>query len=359
MIVRNIIKTDNILTVSPNDYLSSALSKLTTSHDAAFVFSDEKQFLGVINPYFSVIKTSYPGNAKVMHCMTHPPKVYLNYKAGKVAQLLTESKVHYLPVYDDKEVFAGIISARRLLTSFRDSPIFNIPLNQLLQSKQRVVTILEEDSLSKALNLFKSSKLSKLVVVDKEGRLKGVLSYYDLISYLIAPKSKERRGEKEGTKDHFQSLQVKRLCKTYVLTLTPENTMTEALGLILDKKIGSVIVVDHKRIPLIVVTTTEFLKMLRKDGLAKPVELTTKHISNENRPVLGGFFNSISVMIKKIPGLAGAKIVVKEEKNNKLFQVFLSLFPNRGKSEVIKIEGKDLRQVFVDVKNKVKRRFVV
>src|SRR3989338_2991380 len=95
-----ILKTDDIIRVSPQENLSSALSKLTTSHDAAFVFANE-EFKGIVNPYYDLIKSSYPGNAKVEHCMFHPPKIKENFPLSKVVELLIDSKIHYLPVFDD------------------------------------------------------------------------------------------------------------------------------------------------------------------------------------------------------------------------------------------------------------------
>ena len=69
------VKTKNIIKISLEDSLSSALSHLSSSHDAAFIFDDKKKFVGVINPYHALIHASYPGNAKVAHCLFHPQEL--------------------------------------------------------------------------------------------------------------------------------------------------------------------------------------------------------------------------------------------------------------------------------------------
>src|SRR3989344_5586915 len=107
--LKDIIKTDRIIKISPDETLSQAVSQLRTSHDAAFIFDSENKLMGVINPYYSLIKSSYPGNSKVKHCLYHPPKLYINYPITKVAELFIESKIHYLPVFSDKDQFLGII----------------------------------------------------------------------------------------------------------------------------------------------------------------------------------------------------------------------------------------------------------
>ena len=40
------VKTKNIIKISLDDSLSSALSHLSSSHDAAFIFDDKKKFVG-------------------------------------------------------------------------------------------------------------------------------------------------------------------------------------------------------------------------------------------------------------------------------------------------------------------------
>ena len=248
----NILKENDIIKVSPKDNLSRVLAKLSTSHDAAFVFDDEDKYLGVVSPYFTMIKTSLPANAKIEHCLTHPAKVYLNYPLSKVCQLFIESKIHYLPVFDKEEKFLGIISARRILSYFKDLSIFKVGIEKIINRRwQGVVTVYDDDTIAQAINLFKSKKISKLIVVNHERKLKGVLSYYDLIKLMISPKY-------SGS---FHTNRVKNFSKSYVLTLSKENHLIEAINLIINKKIGSVIITDKERRPIGIITTRDILRL--------------------------------------------------------------------------------------------------
>src|SRR5215213_6955802 len=135
MRVINFLKTNNIIEASPEHTLSNSLAHLKSSHDSAFVFdpTNKKKLLGVINPYYSVIKNSYPGNAKVEHSLFHPPHLKTNFPVSKVAQLLIESKLHYLPVFDNEDKFTGIVSARNLLAHLQDSDLFNVKVADYLK----------------------------------------------------------------------------------------------------------------------------------------------------------------------------------------------------------------------------------
>lgn len=348
MTPQDFIKTENIIKIGPSETLSSALSKLGTAHDAAFVFSQEykNELLGVISPYYCLIKSSYPGNAKVEHCLFHPPKIKFDYPIQKVAQLLIESKVHYLPVYNDQDNFMGIMSARRLLTKFADSILFKIKIGRILEEKNRqLITVFEDDNISTALNIFKKTKVSKLIVVGHDSKLKGILSYYDLIHYLISPKSSAHKGEREGNKVNFYHLKVKNFAKTYVLTLSQEDELAKALHLILDKKIGSVVVVNKTKYPTGIITTRDLLRLLIKKINGQKFEVLSRNLSTKSRHIVDGFFYHFSNVLRKIPHLARAKLFVKEEKRGGLFEVILSLIPQKGNPKVIKKEGKNLTHV--------------
>ncbi len=344
-----IIKTNDIIKISPSENLSSALAKLTTSHDAAFVFDDDNKFEGVVNPYHDLIKSSYPGNAKVEHCLFHPPKVKKNFSLPKVIELLIESKIHYLPVFDEREGFLGIISARRILSCYMDSPLFHIKISEFLKKKNRsLVTVNEDDPLTIAIRIFKETKISKLIVVSKEARLKGILTYYDIISYLIAPKEGARKGE--HNKFSFHHLRVKNFAKSYVLTLTPDHLLSEALHLILAKKIGSVVIVDDKRHPMGIITTRDLLRFLTRQEKEKEIQIIGKNLSQKSRQIVGGFFYYLSTMMKKTPEAKNAKLIVAEEKHGGLFKVILALFPKKGEPKYIHKEGHDLSKILHKIK---------
>jgi CBS domain-containing protein len=352
MKIHNILKTDGIVKVAPSDTLSFALNKLGSAHDAAFVFSHDGKYMGVINPYYCVIKTSSPANAKVEHALYHAPRIKMKFPISKVAQLMIESKIHHLPVFDDKEEFVGIVTARGLLKALENLDIFTSTIAQLINRKKlHLITAFEDDSLALALQKFKQYKVSKLVVVNKEMRLKGILSYYDLISYLASPKKREKQ-DRAGDKVGLQSKSVRHFLKTYVLTLNSNDYLRDALHLILEKKIGSVVIVDANTKPVNIITTKDLLSIFVRESSKEKIEVTSKNLSPESRKKLGGFFDHLRLGLKKTPDVEHAKILVQEEKGGGLFKVVLSLIPKRGQAKVIKEEGKNLNKVFNKVKKK-------
>ncbi len=352
MKAQKVLQTEGIITSMPDEPLTSALSKLTSSHDASFVFNDQKKYLGLINPYYSVIKTSHPSNAKVEHCLFHAPHVKLQHSTGKIAQMMIESKIHYLPVFDDQEKFLGMVTARKLLSVFESSDIFTVLIKDIVQDKKRPLVVIQEDeTIGHALQVFKNTKVSKLVVINPAGKLRGILSYYDLVSFLISPKKRERGGPAED-KTTLQSKRVKNFMKSFVLTLSLGDYARDALHLIMEKKIGSIVIVDEKNRPISIITTRDLLKLLIFEKNNNKLEASSQNLSLKSSIIVKNFFERMKKKLRGEREVEKAKIFVKEEKNGGLFKVVMSLIPKAGNPKVIVEEGKNLEHVLQKVKKK-------
>lgn len=346
-----LMQTDGIIYASPEDILSKVLSRLPSSHSTAFIFDKDKKYMGVINPYYSVIKSSHPSNIKIEHCLFHAPHIKMQHTAGKIAEMMIQSKIHYLPVFDDQEKFIGMVSARNMLRTYEPHSVFTTRISDMIRIKKRpLITVQEEETIGQALHLFKVTKLSKLVVINKEGRLKGVLSYYDLISFLIAPKKKER-GALNTDKSTLQTKRVKHFLKSYVLTLSPHDFARDALHLVLEKRIGSIVIIDKYSKPIDILTTKDLLSLLIHEPVVAKMEMSTQNLSLKSSLITKGFFERLKDRILRKKDISQAKLFVKEEKQGNLFKVVLSLLPKKGQPKVAVEEGRDLEDVLQKVKN--------
>lgn len=248
----------------------------------------------------------------------------------------------------------GITSARRLLTLYQEHQIFKVPISEILKTKnQPLLTIYETDTISTALQIFKSRKISKLIMINRDMRLKGVLTYYDLISNLVAPKHKAHKGDREGgVKLSFQNQPVRNFAKTLLLTLTSNHLMSEALKLILDKQIGSVMVVDENKNPIGVITTRDFLSALLRGKKEKKIEITGKDLSDNSQHILSDFIFKLRHWARHLPNVETVKLFVREEKDGGVFNAMLSLVPKKGIPTIIKREGKNLQKILRSIKIK-------
>ncbi len=354
--VKDLLKKNDIIRVTPEDTLSQALGQLSSSHDAAFVMDEQDNFLGVINPYYALIQSSaYDGDTKTENCLHHPPRIYEDDTVGRIAKMMWESRIHYLPVFNEQEQFVGITSARRLLRLMRDS-VDRIYLKGMLESKSTPFqTVKGDDTIAHALSLFKEHKISKLVVLDNRGKLDGILSYYDLVPYMIAPGKRKKGGRGSDETNTFRNAKVKNYMQKTLQILTQDKTAADAIDMILEKGGGSVIIVDETEHPLGIITTRNLLTILHMQEDQKPVQLTTKNFNEAHISVVTELVDYVFDHIQKDDKIRSAEVIAEEEKKGVLFRIAIHIIPVKGKMIVYEREGKDLPGMLRELKGLVRQ----
>lgn len=348
MIVQDVLKKTGIITAHPDDTLGSAVSKLHSSHDAAFIFDDSNTFMGVINPYHCLFKnTRKQGESLVKNCLYHPPKLQLDDDLSRVVALMRDSRMHYLPVMDSKGVFLGTVSARRILREAIADPVYQISVQEALQQKGRpLVSVYGDDMVSKIKNLFDEEHVSKLVVINREMKLEGILSYYDLIPHMIAPVEKEEADFiRIDNEDEFAHLKVETVMQHRVHTRKPDDTVEQIAQDIIKREIGCVVIMNRQGFPVGIITIRDLLLRLTADEPSQFIDLSTNDVSEANMKILMDYGPKLERWVSKMRDVRRAHMLVKEEKNGGLFKVSLSVTPVKGKTIVYTEEDKTLLKV--------------
>lgn len=351
MKVQDILKTSQILKAHMEDNLSSALSKVSSAHDAVFVFDDADVYQGVINPYYVLVKSTYPWDTKLKNCLFHPPKIHLTDPFDETVRLMVESKLHYLPVFDDKEQFVGITSARKLLSQLANMSLFHITIRKFLEQKEKPLVVMNKnETIAKALEVFRDHEVSKIVMIDDHFAVQGIFTYYDLVSALKGPKTREHYTEGVEEVVPARNEPIMPYIHRKVDTLKVTHYLEDALKIILQGDIGGVVIVDEEMHAVGIVTVRDFMNFLKQEEVSKYVELTTQNLSPENAAALADYLPVLNRWINKITDLVSARLIVREEKNGGLFKVTLHLLPDKGNPLVIEEENHNLLEVLKKVK---------
>ncbi len=257
--VIDILKTEGIIRFQTSQTLSQALASLTTSHDAAFVFDDDNEFVGVVSPYYLFSNRSYKAESKLKSCVKMPPKLQAQMSLSKAARAMIESKIHYLPVVDDKGNFIGIATIRRLLEAVIARHILNN--DRIIFSQRPLITTTADMTLSQAISLMAREKIARLPIVNAENRLIGIITQYDLrgiVKNTETPGKQDRRGEKHSRLDQ----PISQYMITLVKTVNQVPTFVQAVNIMNDQGIGSLIVVDRQNHPISIITKKDLLQTI-------------------------------------------------------------------------------------------------
>lgn len=122
---------------------------------------------------------------------------------------------------------------------------------------KEVVTLERNEKLSVADDVMRLGRIRHLPVVDDEQNLAGIVSQRDLFHSGLLRALGYGSHAKERALD---LLVLKEAMKTEVVTVTPSAPLAEAAKLMLERKIGCLVVVEGKKI-VGILTESDFVKL--------------------------------------------------------------------------------------------------
>ena len=104
-----------------------------------------------------------------------PVTIDVNQTVGDALKLMAENHIGGIPVVDSSSKLIGIVTNRDL--RFEDNPA--TPIKDVMTS-ENLITIDHGDDIPRAIEVLHKYKVEKLPVVDKNGRLVGLITYKDI-----------------------------------------------------------------------------------------------------------------------------------------------------------------------------------
>ncbi len=123
-----------------------------------------------------------------------PITLDVNATVGDAEKIMREFKIGGIPIIDSDKMLIGIITNRDL----RFQKDMQVPVRDIM-TKENLITAQVGIDLSKAEGILQEYKIEKLPIVDKDGRLSGLVTYKDIL------KKKDRP---DACKDEYGRLRV-------------------------------------------------------------------------------------------------------------------------------------------------------
>lgn len=192
------VVTTTVLTnrISLNIPLVSAAMDTVTESELAIAMALEGG-LGFIHKNMSIerqaiqvrkVKRSQSG------LILDPITLVVDSTAGDAVKIMKEYKIGGIPVIDGSGKLVGIITNRDL----RFQKDMSMPVSEIM-TKDKLVSAVDEITLDEAEEILQLHKIEKLPIVNKDGKLTGLITYKDIL------KNKDRPN---ACKDAFGRLRV-------------------------------------------------------------------------------------------------------------------------------------------------------
>jgi len=244
---------------SPNETVSSLIGVLRELESyEAIVEYDSRVDLVTLDNLLSVVN---PNSTSIKNVSSSSIPIPSEASLLTAADIMATNRVWALIVKLGKEVL-GTVSQKDIVKVMPAYSILsNTSCGELVGEPAKTLNI--NDKISTARKVMQKSRVSCLIVVDDDDRLRGVITARELVLNLLQPGESRTRGERGGEAIRLWNLPVRSIMDENPLVFSSDDPASRALnGFKRSNKLACVIV-DNSR-PIGLITHMELISMLLK-----------------------------------------------------------------------------------------------
>lgn len=280
---------DNVQRSDDKKTLGSALSQVSSSHAAVFIYNEFNEFQGLVSPYKAIYSSNYPHTTHVSSILFVPPKIDETTKVYDVAKHMVATKVYMLPVFSgeemkgvvySKDLMVEVIKNKESLTFIKDNVQTHSPITAPVTSL-----------VNEVFNELKEKGVSRIVLVDDKGVLAGIVTRGDLMESVMKPTEKVRvanegtragRNSFGGEKKSRKEEPVRKFYSAGVFTLPDSTPIEQVVARLVESLHNSVVLVNKQNVPTGFLSTRDVLQAI---ALMRPKELVPIQIKKPSKAV--------------------------------------------------------------------------
>ena len=325
----------------PEETLASALAMIKSSHDAVFVFDKNKNFLGLIAPYYALFTKRCPHTCKVKTIMIYPPKIIKTTPIFEIADFMVSTRIYNLPVFARNNQIIGVITAKNLMKETLENKNNFRKINQNIEI-EKASTAEEESTVGDIYKLLRQKGTTRIVIINKKGKLISIISRRDIEEALMKPTQRQRfSGKSSNISDYaFNQESITRFDKpiskfytSNVLTAPKESDLAKTLQKLINSNKNSLVLVDKNNFPSGIISNRIILKAIAKLKTKKEIPIifrkpTEKATDYEMDKILD-LLQKFGQKMDKISPVKQIRINFKKSRNPKggiiLFDISLQI----------------------------------
>lgn len=297
MFVKDIMSKD-IVSLSPDEPVSKFISLMERLHiHEVLIIDNAKRLLGVAD-YKSLVTTGItdPTSIRLKKLVQPLPQLISpEDDISDAADLIFKTGFRAVPVVKNKKV-VGIVSVFDIINNIIKTKQFRQTGAEALMSP--VLTVTKDDDIGKARVLMRERNLSRLPVVNSDGKLIGVVAVFDLLK---AIKPRERMGwySMAAEKKRIMGISVSTVMNCDPITTDRSASLNEIGNLMTKYKTSGIIITDDSK-PIGIITLKDLLEVYIAGMQQKGVYYQIIGIENEDEFILDTVDRMIRDTIQKL-----------------------------------------------------------
>ena len=289
---------------APEDNLSEVLGKMKRHgvHEVPVV--QKKKLVGIVSYNTLAKRRSLPMSTKVERIMVAPPRIGETDSVPEVAEMMMSTGSRGIPVTSKRKLI-GFISRIDLIESVRGMKMLSeVDVSSIMSHSPQCV--LETHTLHDARALMKDLDERSVPVCESSGHLIGVVGIRDLADYFARERESETRGEVVGEKEALE-IEVGSLMRTPPITVPPDARLSEAVDLMIEEDVSSILVVENRE-PVGIVTQVDIIELIASFGKAEEVFVQITGLEEEPE-IYDAMYERIQKTIDKTGEILSPKIL--------------------------------------------------
>ncbi len=179
------IMTKSLKSIDLNADLRDAIATLNRERIHHLIVYDGKKYAGIFGyKELGKVYRQPKVGTKVGNIISKPPLLPEDTNIIDIVDHMYRLNYKIMPVGEDKNV-SGVVSERDILNAVLKFGLLAGKKVETLMTPNPM-TITQTDRLAKAITTLRENNISRLPVVDKDGRAAGILESIDIIKYLTA-----------------------------------------------------------------------------------------------------------------------------------------------------------------------------
>ncbi|AFD00026.1 putative transcriptional regulator [Methanocella conradii HZ254] len=234
------ITTDNFERIDIKANLQQVLPLFKNSNNPAVLVFDGKEYVGMVTEK-SIVRSIHDLKTGISGLVRKTPKITPHTTICEAARLMVENQLKQLPVFDRKVI--GVVTNENLMREATKTDFGSRPVSSIMS--EDVISVDADDRVGKVINIFREEGISRVPVMSN-GKLAGIVTMHDLLELIMPKKVGAGKDSIGANNSPMRNIKVKDIMTDSVLTVKPESTIREAVNLMLDHDVHSLVVFDEK-----------------------------------------------------------------------------------------------------------------
>ena len=234
------ITTDNFERIDVKAKLQEVLPLFKNSNNPAVLVFDGKDYAGMVTEK-SIVRSIQDLKTGIGGLVKKTPKVTPHTTICEAARLMVENQLKQLPVFDKKVI--GVVTNENLMREAANIEFGGRPVAGIMS--EDVLSVDADDNVGRLINIFREEGISRVPVLSK-GKLVGIVTMHDLLELILPKKTGAGKDSHGANNSPMRDIKIKDIMTDSVVTVKPGSAIREAIGLMLDRDIHSLVVFDGK-----------------------------------------------------------------------------------------------------------------